>query len=177
MVLLEADPFLTELMAMYKGNRVRGSVVVTMKRSSCRVGGGMRAAQRGVPFRLPPCGPSRLARGPASAQTPKKQLDAKEEDYVCLVRATDGKRKISTMVPASKQVGSQSPLPPRASPPGLGMYLTYFLHPRQARFQDAYVTILKASTDKLKRPAESVKKPQGGAAKSKGASHGDASKG
>lgn len=49
---------------------------------------------------------------------------------MCLVRATDGKRRISTTVPASKQV----------------------------KFQDAYSTVMKASMDSLRRPVVSTKK-------------------
>ncbi|KAG2495632.1 hypothetical protein HYH03_006232 [Edaphochlamys debaryana] len=78
MVLLEPDPFLSELHKMYERNKER-TVWVTMKRTNMK---------------------PRKARKP----DPKRP-------YVCLIRANDGKRHISTTVtPTNYAKFSQSML-------------------------------------------------------------------
>jgi signal recognition particle subunit SRP14 len=72
MVLLENDQFLSEMTKMYQRNRESGSVWTTMKRSLCR--------NR----------PKRNA--PEPTEEERKRLTC------CLVRCSDGKRKISTKV-------------------------------------------------------------------------------
>ncbi|KAM0946566.1 putative signal recognition particle, SRP14 subunit, signal recognition particle, SRP9/SRP14 subunit [Dioscorea sansibarensis] len=63
------DPFLNELTDMYKRNTEKGSVWVTLKRSSMK----SKAARNKI-----------------------KNVD--ELEHCCLVRATDGKKTISTML-------------------------------------------------------------------------------
>ncbi|GLJ25398.1 hypothetical protein SUGI_0486200 [Cryptomeria japonica] len=98
MVLLETDPFLTELTKMYERTRDTGSVWVTLKRSSLQ-SKKKRKLQDGVG---------------GEQQT---------SDYRCLVRATDGKKTISTTLSAKDH----------------------------QRFQAAYATVLKAHMDALKK--------------------------
>eukprot|EP00850_Spirogloea_muscicola_P005603 SM000026S08852 [mRNA] locus=s26:32171:33333:- [translate_table: standard] len=104
-VLLDPDPFLTELTRLYDRTRAAGTVWVTFKRSTL---------------------------------SPKKRereaADAPAESFRCLVRATDGKKKISTSISAKEQ----------------------------ARFQAAYATVLRAHMDALKkREKKDKKKPPG----------------
>ena len=73
MVLLENDRFLTELTKMYERNRESGSVWVTIKRSM-------------------------LKRLPKRNQLPQPEQVFKDPEWVRLVRASDGKKKISTTV-------------------------------------------------------------------------------
>ncbi|KAK9153188.1 hypothetical protein Sjap_000668 [Stephania japonica] len=95
MVLLQPDPFLNELTSMYERNTEKGSVWVTFKRSSMK-----------------------------SKATRNKMASAGEiVEYTCLVRATDGKKTISTSVSAKDQ----------------------------QRFQASYATVLKAHMSKLKK--------------------------
>uniref|UniRef100_A0ACD5UFR5 Uncharacterized protein n=1 Tax=Avena sativa TaxID=4498 RepID=A0ACD5UFR5_AVESA len=68
MVLLQADPFLSELTNMYERSTEKGSVWVTMKRSSMK----------------------------CQARLKKMANKGEEVEYRCLVRATDGKKNIST---------------------------------------------------------------------------------
>mmetsp|Transcript_49357 Transcript_49357/g.158032 ORF Transcript_49357/g.158032 Transcript_49357/m.158032 type:complete len:102 (-) Transcript_49357:152-457(-) len=100
MVLLGEGPFLNELGRMYEKNKDKGTVFVTMKRSSLRVG------------------------------KAKKGADPESEDNVCLIRATDGKKKISARLTAKESV----------------------------RFQASYTTILKAHMDSLKKRERKDKK-------------------
>ena len=72
---------------------------------------------------------------PRSSKAP-----AKEEDYKCLVRATVGKRTISTVV-AGKD---------------------------HAKFQQSYTTILKARMDGLKKREKQKKPAKGGSSKAQG---------
>ena len=81
MVLLENDAFLTGLTQLYERNRASGSVWVTMKRSMMR-----KLPKRNAP----------------NAPTPEEVMDRDGEVWVTLVRATDGKRKISTTVTKNK---------------------------------------------------------------------------
>jgi signal recognition particle subunit SRP14 len=91
MVLLEPDPFLNELNKMFERTKGKGTVFVTMKRSSLK----------------PRKGKAKVA----------------EADHRCLIRATDGKKKISTT-----------------------------LAPEQAaKFSSSYALILRAHMDALKK--------------------------
>ena len=89
MVLLENDQFLSEMTKMYERNREKGSVWTTMKSSLC--------LNR----------PTR--RRKRATTTEKDDFDDDDEGKknntgtrCCLVRCTDGKRKISTRVYATK---------------------------------------------------------------------------
>ncbi|PSS35728.1 Signal recognition particle protein, partial [Actinidia chinensis var. chinensis] len=94
-VLLQLDPFLNELTSMFEHSTEKGSVWVTLKRSSMK---------------------SKVKRN--------KMASAGEEiEHKCLIRATDGKRTIST------SVGQKD----------------------HQRFQASYATILKARMTALKK--------------------------
>ncbi|CAO2043773.1 unnamed protein product, partial [Urochloa humidicola] len=95
MVVLQTDRFLSELTSMYERSTEKGSVWVTMKRSSLK----------------------------SKAQLQKMEKKEKEVEYRCLVRASDGKKSISTSV-------------------SLKDY---------ARFQASYATVLKAHMHALKK--------------------------
>ena len=96
MVLLENDQFLSEMTKMYERNREKGSVWTTMKSSLC--------LNR----------PTRRRRKRTTLTTTEKDDDFDDFDEgkknnnntagtrCCLVRCTDGKRKISTRVYANK---------------------------------------------------------------------------
>ncbi|KAH7685010.1 signal recognition particle subunit SRP14 protein [Dioscorea alata] len=101
MVLLQLDPFLNELTDMYKRNTEKGSVWVTLKRSSMK----SKAARNKV-----------------------KNVD--ELEHCCLVRATDGKKTISTMITPKDQ----------------------------QRFQSSYALVLKAHMKALKKRERKDKK-------------------
>ncbi len=109
MGVVEPDRFLTEVNKMFEKSKSKGSVWITMKRSD-------------LPSK--PCKGKRPAGDPAS--------------YKCLVRASDGKKKVSTSV-----AGQQ-----------------------QSRFQQSLMLIIKAHTDALKkreksRPAKEAAKEEG----------------
>ncbi|KAH9615494.1 hypothetical protein KSS87_020947 [Heliosperma pusillum] len=113
MPVLNTDAFLNELTAMFERSTEKGSVWVTMKRSSMM----------------------------AKVHRNKLKTAEKPIDYRCLIRATDGKKTISTSVgPKEHQ-----------------------------RFQSSYATILKAHMTSLKKrerkdkrkAAELDKKPEG----------------
>ncbi|XP_043690606.1 signal recognition particle 14 kDa protein isoform X1 [Telopea speciosissima] len=72
MVLLQPDPFLNELTSMYERSTEKGSVWVTLKRSSMK---------------------SKVKRN-------KMKSAGEAIEYRCLVRATDGKKTIATSVSA-----------------------------------------------------------------------------
>eukprot|EP00850_Spirogloea_muscicola_P023501 SM000362S13788 [mRNA] locus=s362:34319:35491:+ [translate_table: standard] len=163
-VLLDPDPFLTELTRLYDRTRAAGTVWVTFKRSTL---------------------------------SPKKRereaADAPADSFRCLVRATDGKKKISTSVrlrsahaPAllmaecllccrtDKYPSVQSPRPTMvyaffSGSHGLpGSYglpaspASQISAKEQARFQAAYATVLRAHMDALKkREKKDKKKPPG----------------
>ncbi|KAF8393849.1 hypothetical protein HHK36_020047 [Tetracentron sinense] len=95
MVLLQPDPFLNELTSMYERTMEKGSVWVTLKRSSMK---------------------SKVKRN-------KMTTAGDAIEYRCLVRATDGKKTISTSVSAKDH----------------------------QRFQASYATILKAHMHALKK--------------------------
>ncbi|KAG8043547.1 hypothetical protein GUJ93_ZPchr0458g22792 [Zizania palustris] len=104
MVLLQPDPFLSELTGMYERNTEKGSVWVTMKRSpmKCR------------------------------EKLNKMALEGESLELLCLVRATDGKRNITTLLSPKE-------------------YL---------KFQASYATVLKAHMHALKkRERKDRKKP------------------
>ena len=93
MVLLENDQFLSEMTKMYERNREKGSVWTTMKSSLC--------LNR----------PQRRKRATEKDEDEEEEEDKKGDDdegnddnpaRCCLVRCTDGKRKISTRVYATK---------------------------------------------------------------------------
>ena len=93
MVLLENDQFLSEMTKMYERNREKGSVWTTMKSSLC--------LNR----------PQRRKRATEKYEEKEEEEDKKGDDdegnddnpaRCCLVRCTDGKRKISTRVYATK---------------------------------------------------------------------------
>ncbi|XP_047330744.1 signal recognition particle 14 kDa protein-like [Impatiens glandulifera] len=95
MVLLQSDPFLNELTSMFERNTEQGSVWVTLKRSSMK---------------------SKVKRN-------KMATAGEVIEYRCLIRATDGKKTISTSVGAKDH----------------------------QRFQASYATILKARMTTLKK--------------------------
>ncbi|KAI3797809.1 hypothetical protein L1987_33072 [Smallanthus sonchifolius] len=95
MVRLQLDPFLNELTSMFEHTTEKGSVWVTLKHSSDK----------------------------SKVQRNKITTAGKELEYKCLVRATDGKKNISTLV------GTKD----------------------HQRFQASYATILKARMTSLKK--------------------------
>ncbi|KMZ66968.1 Signal recognition particle 14 kDa family protein [Zostera marina] len=102
MVLLQPDPFLNELTSMYERHKENGSVWVTLKRSSMK---------------------SKLRR---------MKMDSSGEviEHRCLVRATNGKKTISTSLSAKDHL----------------------------KFQASYATILKAHMSALKKRERRDKK-------------------
>ncbi|CAH9083713.1 unnamed protein product [Cuscuta epithymum] len=70
MVRLQPDPFLNELTSMFERTMETGSVWVTLKHSSDK----------------------------SKAQRNKLKTSGEKIEYKCLIRATDGKKNISTMV-------------------------------------------------------------------------------
>ncbi|XP_038710509.1 signal recognition particle 14 kDa protein-like [Tripterygium wilfordii] len=102
MVLLQPDPFLNELTSMFERSTEKGSVWVTLKRSSLK---------------------SKVKRN-------KTATAGEPIEYRCLVRATDGKKTISTSVGAKDHL----------------------------RFQSSYATILKAHMTSLKKKERKDKK-------------------
>ncbi|XP_018807403.2 signal recognition particle 14 kDa protein-like [Juglans regia] len=101
MVLLQLDPFLNELTSMFEHTTEKGSVWVTLKRSSLK-----------------------------SKVQMNKMPSGGETEYRCLIRATDGKKTISTSVGAKDH----------------------------QRFQASYATILKAHMTALKKRERKDKK-------------------
>ncbi|KAJ6794032.1 signal recognition particle 14 kDa protein isoform X2 [Iris pallida] len=102
MVLLHPDRFLNELTSMYERTREKGSVWVTLKRSSMK----------------------------SKAQRNKMASNNEVLEYKCLVRATDGKKNISTELSAKDH----------------------------QKFQASYATILKAHMSALKKRERKEKK-------------------
>nr|DAD25308.1 TPA_asm: hypothetical protein HUJ06_026772 [Nelumbo nucifera] len=99
------DPFLNELTSMYERTTERGSVWVTLKRSSMK----------------------------SKAKRNKMTSAGETIEYRCLVRATDGKKTISTVLSAKDHL----------------------------RFQASYATILKAHMSALKKRERRDKKKAG----------------
>lgn len=106
MMYCEADTFLNELHKLFERKKKGGSIWITMKRSNQK------------PLRS------------------KKQQgkEAAAEEYKCLIRATDGKKKISTTVSAAE-------------------YL---------KFQSSYALIMRAHIDGLKKREKAKSKKEGG---------------
>lgn len=104
-VLLELDPFLNELTKLYENTKKSGTVWVTLKRSTLQ-----RQKKRKKP-----------------EETPAQAAEAPE--FRCLVRATDGKKKISCSLTAKDH----------------------------QRFQTSYATVLKAHMDSLKKKEKNKK--------------------
>ncbi|OAY81812.1 signal recognition particle 14 kDa protein [Ananas comosus] len=112
MVLLQPDPFLNELTSMYERNTEKGSVWVTLKRSSMK----------------------------SKAKKNKMESSGENVEFRCLVRATDGKKTISTSLSAKDH----------------------------QKFQASYALILKTHMSALKKrerkdkkkAAEVAKKPE-----------------
>ncbi|EXC21057.1 Signal recognition particle 14 kDa protein [Morus notabilis] len=102
LVLLQPDPFLNELTSMFERSTEKGSVWVTLKRSSLK----------------------------SKVQRNKQKTDGEAIEYRCLIRATDGKKTISTSVGAKDHM----------------------------RFQASYATILKAHMTALKKRERKDKK-------------------
>ncbi|KAL5569782.1 hypothetical protein UlMin_026357 [Ulmus minor] len=102
MVNLQLDPFLNELTSMFERSTEKGSVWVTLKRSSLK---------------------SKVVRN-------KQKTAGQAIEYRCLIRATDGKKKIATSVGAKDH----------------------------SRFQASYATILKAHMTTLKKRERKDKK-------------------
>ena len=84
MVLLDADRFLTALTRMYEATTAAGGVVLTMKRSTM----------------------TRIPRGKEGRARHAEK--ATPENTKCLLRATDGKKKISVTLTAEEHVKFQS---------------------------------------------------------------------
>ncbi|OAY37807.1 signal recognition particle 14 kDa protein [Manihot esculenta] len=114
MVLLQLDPFLNELTSMFEHSTEKGSVWVTLKRSSLK----------------------------SKVQRNKMGTVGEPLEYRCLVRATDGKKTISTSVGAKDH----------------------------QRFQASYATILKAHMAALKKRERKDKKKAALAHKQEGGS-------
>jgi signal recognition particle subunit SRP14 len=86
MVLLENEQFLSELSKLYQKVKTAGTVQVTMKRYDGRT--------KPVPTRK--TNSSKTKKG-AAAAAPEP---AQPSEYSCLIRATSGSRKISTVIGA-----------------------------------------------------------------------------
>ncbi|XP_044500089.1 signal recognition particle 14 kDa protein [Mangifera indica] len=112
---LQPDPFLNELTSMFERNREKGSVWVTFKRSSMK----------------------------SKVQTNKMMTSGESIEYRCLIRATDGKQKISTTVGAKDH----------------------------QRFQASYATLLKAHMAALKKRERKDRKKAAEGDKKDGASN------
>jgi hypothetical protein len=148
---LDAAQFLTELHKLYERRKESGSIFVTMKRSERRrwapPSPGPVALRRSSPpaaaaarrsncwrkpaVQPPPDAPLTLPTARAANEKPRKsKADHSAAELRCLVRATDGKRRISTA------------LAPRELP----------------RFREEYATILRAHADALKKRERRAKK-------------------
>ncbi|KAI5678292.1 hypothetical protein M9H77_09242 [Catharanthus roseus] len=114
MVRLQPDPFLNELTSMFERTTEKGSVWVTLKHSSDK---------------------SKVARN-------KMKKSGEKIEFRCLIRATDGKKTISTMVGAKDH----------------------------QRFQASYATILKARMTALKKRERKDKRKAVDSVKKQGAS-------
>lgn len=112
MVLLQLDPFLNELTSMFESSTEKGSIWVTLKRSSLK----------------------------STAQKNQMTTAGQPLDYRCLIRATDGKKTISTSVGVKDH----------------------------QRFQASYATILKAHMTALKKRERKDKKKAAEADKKEG---------
>ena len=111
MVLLENDAFLTELTLLYQKCRNSGTVHVTMKKYDGRT--------------KPKPKPRKKDKKPEKSKNPPQP----PADGLCLIRASNGKKKLSTVVNA-KDVN---------------------------RFQMAYTSVLRANLDGLKKHGKKKK--------------------
>lgn len=102
----EADTFLNELHKLFERKQKGGSIWITMKRSNQK---------------------------PLKSKKQQGKEPAAQE-YKCLIRATDGKKKISTAVSASEYM----------------------------KFQSSYALILRAHIDALKKREKAKPKKEGG---------------
>ncbi|KAL6573422.1 RNA-binding signal recognition particle subunit srp14 [Orobanche hederae] len=100
MVRLQPDPFLNELTNMFERTTEKGSVWVTLKHSSDK----------------------------SKVKSNKMKTAGEKIEFKCLVRATDGKKNIATMI-------GLMPVGPKD----------------HQRFQSSYATILKARMTSLKK--------------------------
>ncbi|KAF5925566.1 hypothetical protein HPG69_002013 [Diceros bicornis minor] len=120
MVLLESEQFLTELTRLFQKCRLSGSVFITLKKCKQL----SRRSDRKDARRLSDA-PARVPNDGRTKPIPRKgSVEGFEpSDNKCLLRATDGKKKISTVV-SSKEVN---------------------------KFQMAYSNLLRANMDGLKK--------------------------
>lgn len=102
----EADTFLNELHKLFERKKKGGSIWITMKRSNQK---------------------------PLKSKKQKEQAAAAPE-YKCLIRATDGKKKISTAVSSNDYM----------------------------KFQSSYALILRARIDALKKREKAKPKKESG---------------
>jgi signal recognition particle subunit SRP14 len=120
---VDPDKFLTELNKLFDRTKDKGTVFLTMKRSKfykrsfeLRENQSRRANQPFLPLFFQFIILTASFYFYAAAQKPKRsKVQPTPEDYKCLVRVSDGKRKVSTIV-AGKDL---------------------------SRFQDSYSTLLK----------------------------------
>ena len=102
MVLVDNDTFLTPLAKMYGRTRQSGSVWLTMKKCECVVlAGGLArccfvcvGSRADLPHAVGGVGQKKKEKGKGSSK------ERKSDEERCLVRATDGKVNISTVVRA-----------------------------------------------------------------------------
>ncbi|XP_059561045.1 signal recognition particle 14 kDa protein isoform X1 [Myotis daubentonii] len=117
MVLLESEQFLTELTRLFQKCRLSGSVFITLKKYDGRT--------KPIP-----------RKGSVEGFEPS--------DNKCLLRATDGKKKISTVV-SSKEVNKFQMV-------SFCCYLCPFLRASQHNIEHwAYSNLLRANMDGLKK--------------------------
>ncbi len=135
MVHLSLDGFLNELHKLFERNKDKGSVWLTMKRSNLQHPGDNPRQPRKA---------SKKKKGKAvAAKPPPPRTSNPDAPLMCLLRATDGKRKISCAL----------------APPDL------------AKFQRDYAVILRAHTiDALKKRVKPKKSDSSGNLKKLGQS-------
>ncbi|KAK1271962.1 Signal recognition particle 14 kDa protein [Acorus gramineus] len=127
MVLLQPDPFLNELTKMFEQNKEKGSVWVTFKRSTLK----------------------------CKAVRQRMQTVGELLEYRCLVRATDGKKKISTAVESMETRQILICLVYLILRCEISGQLSTKEH---QKFQASYATLLKAHMDSLKKRDRKDKK-------------------
>ena len=107
-MLLDNGKFLTELHKLYDSNKAKGSVWVTLKRSECtgearcHFSGPSSVADPHPACSCPQASLHALPTPPVMAAANMKPRRGKKDysglEYLCLVRATDGRRKLTTQV-------------------------------------------------------------------------------
>ncbi|THU48672.1 hypothetical protein C4D60_Mb06t01460 [Musa balbisiana] len=130
MVLLQPDPFLNELTSMFERSTEKGSVWVTLKRSSMK----------------------------CKATRKKMETAGETIEYRCLVRATDGKKTISTSVKRTFQGSDLMWQEGEKKKRGCGRVLTQLSARDYQKFQASYATVLKAHMNALKKRERKDKK-------------------